>query len=156
MSVPCAFLISHTESYRRHQTQCTATPDRKRERRKEIFLLLSSPFYFPLFSFLSCSEVKTFPYVATSVLWLMAERKTDPKCTYISHSLSLSRCVSKMLTNLDQSQDLPFSSFCGLREAIVAMEVMHILPCRNGKVVGVSWQRIRARGLPLTVRLNSI
>lgn len=95
---------------------------------------------FPLPSFLyspSLLEVKSYHYVFPSILKVMKLLNTPLHLT-----------LSKMLTNLDRSQDLPFSSplFRGLREAIVAMVVMHILPCRNGEVVGVSWQRMRVFG----------
>lgn len=106
------------------------TDKKKQERDPPSYFSLS--IYFQ--SLFAHSEVKTFHCVATSCFDWWRKRWTLPsKCTSTSHPNTLS--------NLDHSQDLLFSPFCGLKKASVAMAVMHILPCRNGKVVGVSWQR---------------
>lgn len=59
MSVPRAFLISHTESYRRHQTRRSATPDRKRGRR----------IFFFSFSFFCLTLLSPSPSVSSLISW---------------------------------------------------------------------------------------
>ena len=163
MSVPCTFLISHTESYRRHQTQMHRHPWQEERKEERDLPPLFSPIFFFFFALslflLSCSEVKTFHYVATSMRWLMAGRKETPPppdalTVYIDLPLSL-RC---WLTSM-ASRDLPFPSPLSVGSGRLLLLWQWCISChvRNGEVVGVSWRRTRACCWPQSrTRLQTI